>query len=155
MGTHYKGTEKEMLILNSYIKLIRAAETVTSRINSYIYKKGLTDSQFGILDALYHIGPLCQRELGKKILKSGGNITHVIDNLEKQGYVKRERGQDRRYFSVHITRQGRTLMEKIFPAHLAHVVNEFSVLTDKEQIELQRLCKLIGVGSNESFNVQF
>jgi MarR family transcriptional regulator, 2-MHQ and catechol-resistance regulon repressor len=145
MGTHFKGSKKETLVLNTYIKLVRAAETVTARINSYILKKGITESQFGILDALYHIGPLCQRELGIKILKSGGNITHVIDNLEKLGFVKRERGADRRYFTVSITRQGEILMEKIFPKHVENVVKEFDVLSEEELKQLQHLCKLVGI----------
>jgi MarR family transcriptional regulator, 2-MHQ and catechol-resistance regulon repressor len=145
MGTHFKGSKKETLVLNTYIKLVRAAETVTARINSHILKKGLTESQFGILDALYHIGPLCQRELGVKILKSGGNITHVIDNLEKLGFVKRERGTDRRYFTVNITRQGEILMDKIFPKHVESVVKEFDVLSEEELKQLQHLCKLIGI----------
>jgi MarR family 2-MHQ and catechol resistance regulon transcriptional repressor len=150
MGTHYKGSGKETLLLDTYIKLIRAAETVSARINSHIYKKGITESQFAILDALYHIGPLCQKEIGVKILKSGGNITHVIDNLESHGLVKRERGADRRYFSVHITKNGKSLMEKVFPKHIENVVNEFSVLTDEELIALQRMCKLIGLKEPKS-----
>ncbi len=46
---------------------------------------GLTESQFGVLDSLFHLGPMKQKEIGKKILKSGGNITMVINNLEKRG----------------------------------------------------------------------
>ncbi len=150
MGTHFKGSKKEMLALDTYIKLARAAETVSARINSYIFKKGLTESQFGILDALYHIGPLCQRELGVKILKSGGNITHVIDNLEKQGLVRRERGEDRRYFTIHVTRQGKSLMDKVFPHHVEQVVKELGMLTEEDHRQLQRLCKLVGLSKIES-----
>lgn len=153
MGTHFKGSKKETLALNTYIKLVRAAETVTARINSHILKKGLTESQFGILDALYHIGPLCQRELGIKILKSGGNITHVIDNLEKLGFVKRERGTDRRYFTVNLTRQGEILMDKIFPKHVENVVKEFEVLSEEELKQLQHLCKLIGIKEKTTVKV--
>ena len=89
MGTHYKGSRKETDALNSYIKLIRAAESLNSKINLELSKLDLTESQFGVLDALLHLGPLKQKEIGKKILKSGGNITMVIDNLEKQDLVQR------------------------------------------------------------------
>ena len=146
MGTHYKGSEKEIDALNSYVKLIRAAETVSSRINNSLTKKGLTESQFGILEALYHLGPLCQKDLGKKLLRSGGNITLVVDNLEKQGFVKRERGEsDRRYFTVHLTEKGTTLTEEIFPHQLKLIVEEMSVLSEKENAEFQALCKKIGI----------
>ena len=58
MGTHFKGSKKEVRALNTYIKLIRAADTLSSRINKHLSDKGLTASQFNILDALYHVGTL-------------------------------------------------------------------------------------------------
>ena len=146
MGTNFKGTEKEVKALDVYIKLIRASESLSSRINSKLDKKGLTISQFAVLDVLYNLGPLSQKDLGKKILRSGGNITMVIDNLEKQSFVERERSQeDRRFFIIHLTKKGKKFFAKIFPIFLDSVVKEFSVLSNKEQIEFQRMCKLIGL----------
>ncbi len=146
MGTNFKGTEKEIKALDVYIKLIRASESLSSRINSKLDKKGLTISQFAVLDVLYNLGPLSQKDLGKKILRSGGNITMVIDNLEKQSFVERERSQeDRRFFIIHLTKKGKKFFAKIFPIFLDSVLKEFSVLTDKEQIEFQRMCKLVGL----------
>lgn len=146
MATNFKGTEKEANALDVYIKLIRASESLSSRINSVLDKKGLTISQFAVMDVLYNLGPLSQKDLGKKILRSGGNITMVIDNLEKQSFVERERSQeDRRFFIIHLTKKGKKFFAKIFPIFLNSVVNEFSVLTVKEQIEFQRMCKLIGL----------
>ncbi|MHB8338538.1 MAG: MarR family winged helix-turn-helix transcriptional regulator [Ignavibacteriaceae bacterium] len=146
MATNFKGTEKEVKALDVYIKLIRASESLSSRINSKLDKKGLTISQFAVLDVLYNLGPLSQKDLGKKILRSGGNITMVIDNLEKQSFVERERSQeDRRFFIIHLTKKGKKFFAKIFPIFLDSVVKEFSVLSNKEQIEFQRMCKLIGL----------
>ena len=84
MGTRYKGSKKEVRALNTYIKLIRAANSLSSRINIHLSKTGLTESQYNVLDALYHLGPLTQKDIGRKLFKSGGNITMVIDNLEKR-----------------------------------------------------------------------
>jgi MarR family 2-MHQ and catechol resistance regulon transcriptional repressor len=146
MGTNFKGTEKEVKALDVYIKLIRASESLSSRINSKLDKKGLTISQFAVLDVLYNLGPLSQKDLGKKILRSGGNITMVIDNLEKQSFVERERSQeDRRFFIIHLTKKGKKFFAKIFPIFLDSVLKEFAVLTDKEQVEFQRMCKLVGL----------
>ncbi|HSR18242.1 MAG TPA: hypothetical protein VLM39_09160, partial [Ignavibacteriaceae bacterium] len=64
MGTRYKGTKKEIIALDTYIKLIRSSESVRTRINAFIITKGLTEIQFSALDALYHLGPLNQKELG-------------------------------------------------------------------------------------------
>jgi MarR family transcriptional regulator, 2-MHQ and catechol-resistance regulon repressor len=146
MGTHYKGTKKEVSALNTFIKLIRASDSTISRVNIALSKNKLTESQFSILDALYHLGSMCQKDLGKKLLKSGGNITLVIDNLEKQDLVKRERGkEDRRLFNIYLTENGRSLFEKIFPDYLNSILNEINILTEAEQTELQRLCKKIGL----------
>jgi len=84
MGTRYKGTEKEITALNTFFKLARAAQSTLSRVNAALSKSNLTESQYAILDALYHIGPLVQKDLGIKLLKTRGNITMVIDNLEKR-----------------------------------------------------------------------
>ena len=107
MGTNYKGSKKTVSALNSYIKLIRSAESLNSKLNLVLNLYGLTESQFGVLDSLLHLGPMKQKELGKKILKSSGNITMVINNLEKQGMVQRKRGEkDKRQFIIHLTSKG-------------------------------------------------
>jgi MarR family 2-MHQ and catechol resistance regulon transcriptional repressor len=146
MGTHYNGSKKEMRALDSYIKLMRAADTINSSVNLSLSKFGLTESQFNVLDALFHLGPLSQKELGYKLLKSGGNITLVIDNLEKDAYVERRRGkEDRRIFFVHLTKEGRKKLEEILSVQVILITNEMNRLSKTEQIELQRLCKKIGI----------
>ncbi|MFB3055803.1 MAG: MarR family winged helix-turn-helix transcriptional regulator [Ignavibacteriaceae bacterium] len=146
MGTHYKGSKKEMLALDSYIKLMRAADTINSVVNLSLSKFGLTESQFNVLDALYHLGPLSQKQLGYKLLKSGGNITMVIDNLEKDAYVERRRGkEDRRIFFIHLTKKGGKKLEGILPELVNFITNEINRISKTEQVEFQRLCKKIGI----------
>ena len=146
MATKYKGSEKEVRALDSYIKLVRATEAVNARTSQNFLEAGLTVSQFGVLEALYHGGPMIQRDLAKKILKSTGNITMVIDNLEKRQLVQRERGEDdRRYITVHLTEEGRKLIGSIFPRQAAAILAEMSVLSDEEQQELGRLCRKLGL----------
>ena len=146
MGSNFNGSKKEIRALDSYIKLIRASETMSSVVNLSLSKFGLTESQFNVLDALYHLGALSQKELGNKLLKSGGNITMVIDNLEKNNYVERKRGkEDRRIFFIHITKKGRERLEEILPEQVKIITEKMSVLGKTEQVELQRLCKKIGI----------
>ncbi len=146
MGTHHKGPKKEVTALNTYIKLVRAVESLNQRLYPFLTKHSLTESQFAILEALYHIGPLNQRELSTKLLKSPGNITMVIDNLEKRKFVRRERGEiDRRHFIIHLTSSGKEFISEIFPEHLEAILNELGVLSDDEQLELQKMCKKIGL----------
>ena len=132
--------------LNSYTKLMRAAESVTSRVHRVLAEPKLTISQFGVLEALYHKGPLCQRDIAAKILKSTGNITLVIDNLEKQNLVRRVRdNEDRRYLTVHLTEAGTVLIAKVFADVEAEVVGEMKSLTEDEQVLLGSLCKKLGL----------
>ena len=146
MGTHYKGNKEEVRALNAFIALMRASESLNSRLYMTLKKSHLSISQFGALEALYHLGPMCQSTLGKKLLKSGGNITMVIDNLEKRKLVKRERDtNDRRFISVHLTDEGKILIKKVFPEHANNIVNEMSVLSKEEQNKLIEYCKKIGL----------
>ena len=145
MGTRYLGTQEQVLALDTFIKLVRATETVSNRIHRHLAETDLTVSQFGVLEALFHLGPLNQRDLAEKLLKSGGNMTLVIDNLEKRELVKREREvDDRRCIKVCLTQKGHQLISRIFPSHVAAVVNEIGILTPDEQEELGRLCRKVG-----------
>ncbi len=150
MGTHYSGSKSDKSTLNAFIKMMRATESINNRLNRHLADANLTVSQFGTLEVLLHLGPLNQRAIGEKLLKSGGNITMVIDNLEKSGYVKREKDpDDRRAVLIHLTEEGKTLIEDFFPKHLERIKEEFSVLTEEEKRTLSELCKKLGIRPEE------
>src|ERR1700749_284122 len=124
MGTRHRGTIEEIYALNAFIKLQRSAESVSARIHA-VLPESLTITQFGVLEAIYHLGPLCQSELAEKLLKSGGNLTLVVDNLEKAGYVLRERDSaDRRFVVVKLTPKGHAFISALFPKVVANVSRE-------------------------------
>ena len=100
MGTHHQGPLHEIRALDAYIKLMRAAESISARIHRHLQEADLTVGQFAVLEALFHLGPLYQRDLCEKLLKSGGNITMVVDNLEKRGLVTRQRPEHNRTSSA-------------------------------------------------------
>jgi MarR family 2-MHQ and catechol resistance regulon transcriptional repressor len=129
------------------INLSRASNSVQTRLSVGLDRYGITTSQLGILEALFHLGPMCQRALGDKLLRSRGNITMVIDNLEKHGLVERVRQkEDRRMIMIHLTPKGRKLISRVLPLHAKDVVKEMSRLTASEQEELRRLCRKLGRG---------
>lgn len=145
MPTNFKGKPEEIQALNTYIKLTRAMDSVHTSLLNASSMENLTISQFGTLEALYHLGPLCQNELGTKILKSNSNMTTVIDNLEKRGLVRRERDkQDRRMVIVYLTPSGQDLIKSVFPQHVKKMVNIFSTLSDEEHETLGFLLKKLG-----------
>ena len=146
MPTHHKGTATERRSLDAFIKLVRGTNSLYGALLPPLQREfGLTDSQFGVLETLFHLGPLPQGQICQKILKSGSNVTTVVDNLERDRLVRRVRDEDdRRVQVVHLTDQGRELIGRAFPAHLDRIVSLIAVLEPDEQVELGRLCGKLG-----------
>ena len=140
-------SEDQRRVLSAWVKLNRANESVVQSDLIIMNEHGLTVSQFGMMETLYHKGSMCQKELGEKLLRSGGNMTKVVDNLERDGYVIRVRDEkDRRYFRIELTSNGMEKIEEVFPKIMANLTDRFSVLTKQEQISLSELCKRLGLG---------
>lgn len=147
MPTHFAGSRAEVRTLDTFIKLTRCTNSVYARLAERNTIGDLTYSQFAVLEALYHLGPLTQGEVSQKVLKSGSNMTLVIDNLERDGLVRRERSaNDRRVIHVHLTEAGSSKIEAVLPNHIAALVEELSVLSPGEQDTLGELCRKLGKG---------
>ena len=145
MATHYEGNPAEVRALDAFIKLTRAVNRLQSALEASLDEQGLTGSQLGVLEVLLHLGPMSQTALCEKLLLSGGNLTLVVSNLEKAGWVKRERtAEDKRVVIVSLTREGRRFIERIFPNHARRIAELFGVLAASEQETLGRLCKKLG-----------
>lgn len=145
MPTHYKGAPEEFRALDLIIKLSRCADSVNHRLEQPLLESGLTTSQFGVLEALWHLGPLCLSDLAKKLLKTGGNLTLVVRNLERDGFVRRKQTkEDRRFYLVQLTAKGEKLIRKVFRQHLGRLIKVMGALQPAEQQELARLCKKLG-----------
>jgi MarR family 2-MHQ and catechol resistance regulon transcriptional repressor len=131
--------------LSMWVKLARAYAVFSKRSTAHIRSFGLTEGQFGALEALGHKGPLTLGELCQKQLVSGGNMTVVIDNLEKEGLVRRVRGNgDRRVITVHLTGKGRELFNRTFGRHAEFIAELASVLTKQEQEQAGSVLKKLG-----------
>ncbi len=142
--TEYKSSKEQVLALNTFIKLVRCTNTVSANVHDHLLGK-LTVSQFGILEALYHLGPMAQKELAEKILKSAGNITTIINNLERIDLVVRGVNEnDKRYCTVQLTKKGGNMIRKIFPLHADIIVKRMARLSESEQQILGRLLKKLG-----------
>jgi MarR family 2-MHQ and catechol resistance regulon transcriptional repressor len=149
MPTHYKGRSQEILALNTYIKLTRATNSFENRVLARGALGKLTISQFAVLESLYHLGPMCQGQLSQKLLKSTGNMTMVIDNLEKAGFTRRVRSvEDRRMITIELTAAGKEEIERVLPLHVAAITAEMSVLTPAEQAALCELSRKLGLGKD-------
>lgn len=145
MGTHYDGTDDEVLALDAYIKLMRCTSVLTAQLQRSLKERGLTVSQLGVLEALHHLGPMCQRDVGRKLLLSGGNITTVVNNLEKRGLVRRVRGQeDRRYVQLQLTDAGMAFIADLFPGHAERIAGLMGGLDADELQQFGELARKLG-----------
>jgi len=131
--------------LRGWVVLARAYHTIVHAVTRDATRYGLTLGQFAVLEVLYHKGPLPLGRIGSLLLVTAGNITYVVDQLEKHGLVKRERHRDdRRMVSASLTAKGRALVAEIFPQHARFVAGLFDKLDPDELAELRRLLKKLG-----------
>ncbi len=146
MPTHFPGEADEVRALDTLIKLSRAVESLHARLAQGLAGSGLTMGQLAVLEALWHLGPMNQRQLAGKLLRSPANITTVLDNLERDGLARRERGRDdRRCVTIRLTPEGERRIAEVFPAHVSRITSAMSALTPDEQEQLGRLCRTLGL----------
>ncbi len=150
MGTKLRGTESERRALDAYVKMMRATGAVNSRVLPVLFaESGVTTSQLGVLESLHHLGPMAQCVLAGKLLVSASNLTTVLDNLERDGFVRRERdASDRRVSIVSLTPAGDAKLASFFPAHVQRLVSAMSALEQDELEQFGSLCKKLGLGAS-------
>jgi len=137
---------KADLALSLWVKLARASSTFGRLSGKDIERYGLTQPQFGVVEILGHLGPMTIGEVGRKMLVTGGCITVILDNLEKEGLVERIRStEDRRVIKVQLTTKGHLLFNEVFTQHAERVTQLASVLTEDEQTQLSQLLKKLGL----------
>jgi MarR family transcriptional regulator, 2-MHQ and catechol-resistance regulon repressor len=135
--------------LDAYVKLLRAGRAVLARVEPRLAAAGLTPTQFGVLEAILHKGPLSQRELSRKVLTSAGNMTDLVDKLEARGLVRRARQPtDRRAVRVELTEAGRALIEPLFTCHAGDIAAAMGGLTGDELGQLSVLLRRLGLADS-------
>jgi MarR family 2-MHQ and catechol resistance regulon transcriptional repressor len=138
------------LALSLWVKLARASSLFGRHSARDIDRYGLTQPQFSVLEALGHLGPLTTGEIGKKMLVTGGCMTVIIDNMERDGLVERIRStEDRRVIKVGLTAKGDELFRKVFRQHADRITELASALTEEEQQHLSALLKKLGLALRE------
>ena len=138
-------TSRQRLALLAYGRVMRAANALRTAASRQLEPTGLTLSQFAVLEALYHLGPMSLSEVAKKILTTGGNLTMVAGNLDKQGLVERKCStEDARVYILSLTPKGKKLISEIFPEHAKAITEALQTLSPKEQKKLSELCRKLG-----------
>lgn len=120
--------------IDTWLFLWKTTRAVEVKAHQSILNLGLGVSDFAVLEALLHKGPLLVNTLGKMVLLTSGSMTAAVDRLEQQGLVeRRDVPGDRRARMVHLTGKGNTLIKKAFAQHESDVKELMAVLTAEER----------------------
>lgn len=131
--------------LKLWVVLARAYAAVGARIAADVGEHGLTVTEFGIMEALHHKGPLLLGEIQRKVLVTSGGITYLVDRLVEKGLVRREAcPTDRRARYAVLTPAGTRLIARIFPAHAQEIRAAVAGLGAREQEEAIALLRRLG-----------
>jgi MarR family 2-MHQ and catechol resistance regulon transcriptional repressor len=134
--------------LKLWVVLARAYAAVARAVETDIARHDLTTTEFGILEALHHKGPLLLGEIQRKVLVTSGGITYLVDRLVAKGLVTREPSpSDRRARYAVLTPAGKQLIERIFPPHAERVTRTMAALTAKEQAQATLLLRKLGLAT--------
>ena len=135
---------------NIRLVLWKAAKTIEKVDRTSIAETGLHLSDFQIMEVLLHKGPLPINAIGEKVLLTSGSMTAAANRLEKKRLVKRVQDpSDGRCFYIHLTDEGRDIIEKAFISHEQNLEKIAAVLSPDERNELVRLLKKIGYNAEK------
>ena len=134
--------------LKLWVVLSRAQAAVQAHAEADVTRHGISLAEFGALEALYNKGPLLVGDLQRKVLKSSGGITYVVDRLQEKGLVRRRPcEEDRRAIYAELTEDGESLMEEIFPLHAESLAAAQAGLGEAEKERAIALLKKLGHGA--------
>ena len=140
-----KASNNRELSLKLYVVLHHAFNAFQTEAFKDMRTHGLNPTAFAVLELLYSKGPQQVQHIGEKVLISSSSITYVVNNLEREGYVKKEQYEaDRRVSYVSLTGTGQSLMDKIFPEHAERLEQAAGVLEPEEKAQLIELLKKLG-----------
>jgi len=143
---------EQSLALKLFTVLARTHNTLMEIDRRDIRHYGLNQTEFAVLELLYHKGPHPLQQIGEKILITSGSITYVINKLEKKGLLERKPcEEDRRIVYATLTDQGRIFLSEIFPKHAEALTNAFQGLTTEEKQLAIELVKKIGLYAKSKY----
>ncbi len=134
------------LSLKLFVTLSKAYKVVMEGAVKDMKKYKISETEFSILELLYHKGRFPLQQIGDKVLLTSGSITYNVDKLEKKDYIKRvDCPEDRRVTYAEITKEGTNLLDTIFPSHAKAIETLLRGLTQEEKIQAIQLLKKLGL----------
>src|ERR1700704_5545068 len=128
-----------------WLVLARAYGSMGGYIEDSIAAQGLGISDFMVLEALLHKGPLTISAIGEKVLLASASMTSAIDRLEKREFVRRTScTSDRRIRIVELTDCGKAFTAEIYARHERDLETVTAGLSDEERKVMYEGLKKIG-----------
>jgi MarR family 2-MHQ and catechol resistance regulon transcriptional repressor len=132
--------------LKLWVVLNRVQRAVGERARREVERQGLRPTEFAVLEALYHKGPLTLGQVGERVLVTSGSVTPVADKLEQRGLIQRRiSAEDRRVCYAELTETGRELIGGIFPDHAEVIRRAMEGITTEEKRIATALLKRLGL----------
>lgn len=145
MDSTEKFSEDSELSLKLFVVLTRALQSIESQVVEDIKSHGLNQTEFSVLELLFHKGDQPIQKIGQKILLASSSITYVVDKLEEKNYLERKAcPKDRRVTHAVITTEGKELMGRIFPEHKEAIHEIFGGLDSGEKEAMIKQLKKLG-----------
>src|ERR1700757_2919514 len=128
-----------------WLVMMKAFHAVNGYAGRSFQSHGLGDSDFRVLEALLHKGPLPVNTIGPKVFLTPGSISIAVDRLYERGLVTRmESRTDRRVRVVDLTQKGRDLIATIFSVHAEDMEKLAKILTPIERVQLVNALNKLG-----------
>jgi MarR family 2-MHQ and catechol resistance regulon transcriptional repressor len=128
-----------------WLVFMKAFQALIPHAAESIRRTELGDSDFRVLEALLHKGPLPVNTIGPKVWLTPGSISVAVDRMVRKGLASRKgHPDDRRVRQVELTAKGRALIARGFYAHAAAMEGVAEVLSKSERLKLVRLLKKLG-----------
>lgn len=144
-------TADERDALKLWVVLSRARGAIRDRAAAHVAAYGMTLAEFGVLESLYHKGPMLLGEIQRGLLVSSGGVTYLVDRLERRGLVRRDAfPDDRRARLAVLTDEGAAFVQRVFPEHASAVRAAMRGLTPDEQRVATMLLKKLGLGAAQT-----
>src|ERR1700693_190240 len=139
------GANKELNAPKLWIVLARCHRALALSVERSIADLGLCLSDFMVLEALLHKGPLTISEIQAKVLLASGSMTAAVDRVESLGLVVRKMtSRDRRARGLELTPKGQRLIEGAFREHADQLEKAMSLLDEKEKKQIYASLKKLG-----------
>jgi len=147
--------DRKMRALATYASLARAVHSLDDLLDRQCETLGLTSSQYRVLEHLLLYGPMATGELAERIMFGGSTISVVTRNLEADGFlVRRADKADGRKAILHLTPEGKKMVEKILPKRGKVLRAKMCVLGKREQENLDRMCRKLAEGDALKFALE-